>query len=251
MEATDDFDLEEFVGAPSRDYVERQISNRDLAHEIALHEASHFVLNILIEKLELKFDPVKEMIVNPGVNGENRVSGLTSPFYHIADKQLMEQKTYSWYMENKRRAISKILSSLAGFASAKTLPNNSEYFINRYLETDDPLQLKYYRLSALNSLDPPPTDFVTVDDFLKMVRCQRDFWTLKKMIIDDLVEFLQDPSIKPVVGYVKNQLLKNRGKLIRGKRLKKIKLEARRLLNKVTITPFLDKYEPLIVPKPT
>ena len=115
-----------------KDYV-----HDDLLTEIALHEASHFVFSVLVEKLNLGFTPVRYIILTPETTNERGerkfpsglVRGFAPPLRYNEHTGFNQQELSKWYSEDFSRLYGILLELIAGYTSYSFFYKEDDYFI--------------------------------------------------------------------------------------------------------------------------
>lgn len=209
--------------------------------ELAFHEASHFVFDLLIEKMNIGFASVTAIKIDSKDAKGNYVDGCLSPYPGKSkdDFEALKERR-NWYSENRDRFHVKLLSVLAGYTSYQVFIEDTEYFINPGIEVASFSQTGYKKISDLIPFETKnrPTDFETL---FQMLIYNRD-WSEKRLReIQAIIKLIMaNPSVSTAIGFVKNYLIKNEGREISGIELQVLKKETRRQLKRVSFKPYLE-----------
>lgn len=211
----------------------------DLIKELAFHEASHLVFDIISEKLDLGFSPIEAIKITPNDPKGNYVRGFHSPYPN--GDSLSALKKRKWYFEkeneNHNRLFVKVLGALAGYTSYQVFMEDSLYFINPVIEETESVTLNYYRIDCLP--DHRPSDFQIVYEMLGWINQD----TIKRIKeIQEVVKIIaRHPSVSNAIGFVKNYLLKNVGSEISGTEMDNLKRVVHMQTTKISMEKYLNQ----------
>lgn len=221
--------------------MKQEIDIKKLAESTAYHEASHFVLALLINKL-------------------NKPSGITisvewgKPYDNKVIAQVSPEDDSSSIFGN-------CFILLSGHYSYKVfIEQNTDYFFRDILPTSDgciilteksvlkPTGL-YERLRKIDEYIRNEDIVRTVNFLEKLCENNMSYSTpLGKIKLHDMISFLQDQlhkimckkHVKDAIELVKEKLLKNNGKLIENGDLDELTLKTEKLIKNVDVVEYLD-----------
>jgi hypothetical protein len=234
-------------------YKERDVIIKSLKNELAFHEASHLVFACMALKCLNGFIPMQHIIScaeKVHEKGFNVASGL-APSVPNSTCPIGggEPKSYiTFYNEDRKRLVAKILSTVAGFSSYQVFMkfmDKEEYFIGCI--QDKPLlnnfqSIKYYRKEY--ALPSGATDFkgilVKLETYYSLDYDKSAEAIVKLIAI--VQELMNIPAINHSIRFVKNRLLKSPCTKIEGQHLTLMVKEVKRLTNKIPFESILEKY---------
>jgi hypothetical protein len=215
--------------------VEKEIDYKNFLIELAYHEASHFVFDQLILKMDLGFAPVCSIFVH--ADRKNKILGGEVSVLEKAIKN-----PYVFYGQNPKRLYAFLLVTLAGYTSRLTFIDNDPFFISEpdFKECTEG-KLYYYSLDFLpRSVDDVRKTQDYIRDFLKIPRSyQKEMIT---SLVEDIRLVMNKTAIKLAIGYVKNKLVNSNGSKIVGKELDIIKWKTDILISKISLEDTISKY---------
>ncbi|WMX16581.1 hypothetical protein [Aureispira sp. CCB-E] len=216
--------------------VEKEIDYKNFLIELAYHEASHFVFDQLILKMNLGFTPVCSMFVH--ADKENKIlEGKVSLLERTNNKS-----PYAFYKQNPMRLYAFLLVTLAGYTSRLVFIDNDPFFISKTdLKNYTDGKLFYYSLDILpRDVDDVRKTQDYIREFLKIQRNQQ-----KEMItslVADIELLMEKPAMNLAIRYVKNILIENNGTEIIGQELESVRWKTDILLSKISLEDTISKY---------
>lgn len=242
MEDNTEFDFELFINdgmpLPPPCSIPKEYNQAGFLNELAFHEASHFVFDILGKRLSLGFSPIEAIKISPTDPKGNYVRGFHSPFPETDAMSGINRK--KWYFENEsqkhNRLFTKALSLIAGYTSYQIFVEDTPHFINPKIEEGGNSFPNYHRIDCLP--DPPPSDFQLLSEMLGWIGQNS---TKKVLEIQNVVKkIMHHPSVANAIRFVKNYLLKNIGREISGTELNYLKRGVERQIQKISLEKYLD-----------
>jgi len=259
-----DFNLEDlfFADFPEEER-EQEFELKDfdysaILEEVALHEASHFVLGVLVKRLNLGFTPINGLIIKVEtdfVGGETMGGGPAVSNYDLVG-------AINWLKENPKRIIAKFLSTIVGYATYKFFFNDSEYFISfKSNEAQYKEKVIYYNLkTALKQNDRSSrklgtrpisriTDYRIINDYFKYLEIH-DFeqkLEICEFAITIVIDLLNRNAIQLSIRRVKNILKQKNGVKLEGHELHTIFEIVDNMTKKISLIPYISKFEKMLL----
>lgn len=220
--------------------------------EIAFHEASHFVMGRLINKLNIGFREATSITIDSRGKKSGVVTGfggsydMDTPYWTESNKARFE----AFYSEDVRRIWAESLNLIAGYASYKLFISDQEDFIS-YLETSESTEVVMHTLSTVPHhfrYTPGNKEPVGVNDFAK-IRDRLSFIEIvdkeeRVEVYNSLLEvackIMKIRAVEYAIRYIKNRLIAYDGKIIEGDYFKHITEVVERGISKVDISSFVE-----------
>jgi hypothetical protein len=233
------WDLEDYILADNnernKNRIETEIDYDNFLIELAYHEASHFVFDQLILKMDLGFSPVTRIFVHCSredkiLNGV--VTGLGG----------YEGSSNSFYRGDNSRVYARLLTTLAGYTSRLVFIDDSPFFISEAdLDNYTNGKLFYYTIeTAPRKISDVRKTKDYIQQYLDFSIAQRD--KLINSLIEDIKLLMKTPAMKLAIGYVKNVLVQHNGVEVIGRALEHIKLKIDILSSKIYLEDTISKY---------
>ena len=211
--------------------------------ELAFHEASHFVFDCMLLKMDLDFTPLESIIVSTTDPDKNGVNGVTP---NLPEERMHDFWLKKFYIEeeNMIRLTGNILCTIAGYCSYKKYIGNfeSQDFIGQFEEGSN--LMKYYNLENVPTFEnntevKPIKDFVIIKH--KLLSLANESYYNKRAnfikactnFINEALQLMNIKSVNYSIRFIKNQLIKNKNKEINGQELAILVKEVQRFTNKV------------------
>lgn len=242
-------DYEVIVGAPEPPppYLQKDYNHDNLLHEIAIHEASHFVFSILLEALKFNFTQVKYIIIQPEINNnvqkispKGLVHGFGPPLAHHVLTGYNMEELKEWYLQDCKRLFGTMLKSIAGYTSNRVFSKEDTYFIS--LPDNNLRNVNYYTLkTAPESI----SDISIIKERSNIINISsnKEKLDLLQELSDSAKKITDNYSVKKAIKITASALLKNPGKKIEGKELEKLKSTLKHVLKGISLLPVLYEFE--------
>lgn len=200
--------------------------------EIAFHEASHFVFQCLLFQLSLGFKPDHKIEYC-----YKRLNGKVEGFVPASDKAMSsDYELRRWYIQDHKRTIARILSTLAGHASCKYFfRKNDEYFIS------DPnlekLTVKFYRIRGFpfSNLSDGSHDIENIKRYLSYIQKADCFEKTTEYFLEEVLFLMREQPIENAIRHVKDEIIKRDCHCIEGEALDRLKKKVLQLTRTVSI----------------
>ena len=246
--------------SPQQLFEEKEIKNNTFAKELAFHEASHLVIERLVNKLDLGFSEPISMYIDTEkrigcVHGFGFSTGKTIDYW----TKLNEEKFTQFYKTDTRRIWAECLTLIAGYGSYKVYIEETDYFIGHIDSNSN--KAKMYKLGNVphgtlfgraNKYHTDVSDFAKIKERLSMIKICEDDQRLQvyQKLLDDISLIMKIPAVENAIRYAKNRLLyadgKGEGKvkgIIEGKRFEYCKFFVDKLIKRVKIEDVLRSYD--------
>lgn len=230
-------------------YEERTFSLDQLGEELAFHEASHFVFELLIAKISSRTE-VEHIIACAekfNLEGFNRVSGGMPKLEKLSARReegALPLELIEHYKDIRNLAL-QLLVKIAGYSSFQVFIKNKKYYINPSAELIDPAKhlykAKYYNQD--NSITSDTDDFANINKKLEIYfrdqgkKEDSDIKRIKaiRILTNAAQKLMKMQAVFCSIKMVKKALLKNECQKIEGNELKILKDEVSRQINKIPI----------------
>ena len=197
---------------PRRPFIAASVNKENVINELAYHEAAHFVLRRLVQKLGLDFPVTQWICVTVQENEKVILDGMVNYTYDIAGN------SFDFAIDNDNKRFAKLFITGVGYCSYQFLkkiePNS--FFISLYerdqnWENGD-LTMHYYTLKGAMQSN-------RVGDIREILRIlEQDFqiqgFNPKKEIIISFFKIIGEIlALEPVwnaIEHTKNQLIKSK-----------------------------------------
>ncbi len=239
---------------------EKKLKVKEATIETAYHEASHYVIGVLVSKNYPEF--LMPYIIDFYFQ-ENQPLSDGKPFLcqvgTLTSFKVTNDEIYEFYREDRKRAFLECYTRLAGFCSYPVFINKEEelyIFDSIHIEENEPLNsivdVSYHsfdeiwydfnqgRLESKHAQHDISATSYTLT-FLKMSRDEKD--NVINSMINDLKDILSNEQIMQAVELVKDYLIKHNGSTLEGKLLEEIQNQVIELVNGFDLEPYLAKYE--------
>jgi len=237
-------------GAPEPPPIKRDapLVVEDMVTEIAYHEASHFVIGILVLKLDLNFKPYQSIEINVSVDAMTGVcKGMQPPIPQ--EDQHKPGLDALFFKEDKNRIFGKLFSVIVGYESYKVFIDDDKYFIGHTELLNYKNTMWYYKLEHVlkrcTSKGSFIKDYYLVNKILGFGGY--DSYEEKLEIViriqNDLKELLNIQCVADSIRYVANALIEKNGSVIGDAELEVITEKVKRNINKIPIMSYLNQYE--------
>lgn len=250
---SDDLSFDDF-SPPGMPKPEKRVESRafdfePMLDEVAIHEASHFVFNVLVLRLKLGFTDlygVKIKVDDEFAGGETE--GCLPPV-DAGDPEGRNQ----WFIENPKRIWARFFSTMVGYVTYKSFLNDDDYFIGRRTGLiQDKERVYYYNLkSALKENPYVPKkhsrihDFFLINKYFQLLGIE-DFSRKQEVcevVIKELMKLLAKESIRRSIEYVKNILKSNNNRKIEQEELEEMHDQVNELTKNVSLADLVKEYE--------
>lgn len=239
MWSVDDVNFEE-EEENSNKSKEIEIDYNQFLIELAYHEASHFVFDQLILKMDLGFHQIESIFVHCEKESKT-IKGVVSGL----GKSITDLRKF--YKADTRRVYARLITTLAGYTSRTVFIKDdidSSFFISKADLSDNYKNgmLYYYSIEiAPSAIDDIRKTKAYLKEYLQ-VKTTNDKDIAIHRLVSDIQSLMETPAIHSAIGYVKNTLVKNNGTQIVGKELNFVKLKTGILLSKVSLEDTIEKY---------
>lgn len=235
---------------------------QQLAHELAFHEAGHFVFNCLGLQNTKGFSSNEYMSIYPekshleNENG-NMVMGFLPDFSgqtmyaSIKNPEPIEYREF--YRNNKQGLIAKLLALAAGYATYKVFVKNEEYSISDYIRFDEKqslingfksFEVEYYHEQTDHIKNC--SDFRKIGIKLKTYYGIEDFKTRLESISNILCicrQIMRQPVVFESIHEVARILLNNQCQIIKGLDIQELESKIRTKIKDVAYSKILNEYK--------
>lgn len=191
--------------------IEKELNSKEFVKEVALHEASHYVLGRLIVRLGLGFQEVNQINFCISLEQEKLEANVGVFWPKLPEVVIIsknEEKIKAYYVENTHRVFAEIFSLLAGYASYLVFIEDSEYFVSEIDLLNNKSKIWYVDLdwAFTSSL----FDFDKARKQLNYLGCTsaEDQKEKMKLCINYLRQILSKKAVYQSIGYVKNQIFR-------------------------------------------
>lgn len=253
MDENEKFNWEEWqndgITMPPAASISHPYDEELLLKEIAIHEASHFVFDILAEKANIGFKRVASIEVMPASVNDGKIkfpTGLTHGFgCPLAQKPFPSQKEVdNWYVSDKsrKRIFFRLFGLLSGFTSYKTFFQNTDYFIGYADANLNQSQIPFFKLDTLNFNFISDFDKAQKQLVLLGITAKSKQRAFMQKLITEIKLVMDKKQISASIQFVADNLLEAKGKKIQGRELEKIRNKVNRMTKGISIDKQLRKY---------
>lgn len=239
----------------------RTVDDHNLAFELAIHEASHFVFNCLglINLEQFTSNEYMSICLEKFDSDFNAVMG----FLPDVPKSTMYAKNYNthpdgyqkFYKDDRRRILAKLLALAAGYASYQVFIEPQDYFISNDIKERERngndkrlFDVEYYHIN---------TDKIKeCSDFYEIAIMLKDYYGLdnyqeRLKVISETVAYVQNImkriEISESIKVVANILLENQCRKIEGIKIRCLEKEICTKLKNVSYLGILEKFKMKVV----
>lgn len=229
----------------------RPIVHEEFVNELAFHEASHFVLGRLVNKLNLGFNDAVSIYIDSKVRKRGQVSGFGGDFNseHEYWSNQNRKRFKEFYTDEPRRIWAESLVLIAGYASFKLFISDREDFIS-YLHSDESTQLAMHCLKTVphhfwythaNKYLSGVSDFAKIKERLLFIQTIKEHDLIKnyEKLLTVASDIMSVRAVECAIRFVKNKLIGADGEKIEGEPFKRIELFVDNLIKKVDISMML------------
>ena len=233
---------------------EEKLDVERLAEITAYHEASHFILALLMNKFDNSFEKPKKATIKV-IIGERYNAEITVNIPGILHKELANDETL-----RIKQIFGSCFVLLSGYYSYNVFyPGDSNYIME--FDMDDRVKKKVAKYTNLK--------FIKLDEILENLKYYGEGDDVKKFstlihkefnipsdpdviaelhqiigfLFYQLDNMLNENAIKDAIELVKDKLIENNGKVIEGKDLKDLIVKTEHRIINVDITKYLDACE--------
>jgi len=233
---------------------EEKLDVERLAEITAYHEASHFILALLMNKFDNSFEKPKKATIKV-IIGERYKAEITVNIPGILHKELANDETL-----RIKQIFGSCFVLLSGYYSYNVFyPGDSNYIME--FDMDDRVKKKVAKYTNLK--------FIKLDEILENLKYYGEGDDVKKFstlihkefnipsdpdviaelhqiigfLFYQLDNMLNENAIKDAIELVKDKLIENNGKVIEGKDLKDLIVKTEHRIINVDITKYLDACE--------
>lgn len=230
---------------------EAQLVIEDMVTEIAYHEASHFVIGILVLNLDLSFMPYSSIEINVSEENVSGVCNGMTPTISPQDDPYTPNVAAPFFKEDKNRIFGKLFSVIAGYESYKKFLQDDDCFIGHTDLINDKDKMWYYSLKYILKQATIKINFSLIKDYCLVDKILNyggyESYEKKMEIViriqNDLKELMSNQSVVDSIQYVKNALIEKNGSVIKERELEVITEKVKRNTNSISILNYLNKYE--------
>ena len=238
---------------------EEKLDVERLAEITAYHEASHFILALLMNKFDNSFEKPKKATIKV-IIGERYKAEITVNIPGILHKELANDET-----QRIRQTFGSCFVLLSGYYSYNVFYDGNGSSIMETVSPEDceenilakDFEMKLFTLNdKLDDILYHPF-YGENHDFRKTIDLLRKLWECTEnhnlndlsehaivlFLFNELQKLMEGEAVKDSIELVKNELLKNNGKVIEGKDLNDLIANAAELIVNVDITEYLDACE--------
>jgi len=238
---------------------EYELDVERLAKITAYHEAAHFVLQLLMNKFDSSFEKPSEATIKV-IIGEPYGGQIISPLPGVLHKELANDET-----QRVRQTFGSCFVLLSGYYSYNVFYDGNGSSIMETVSPEDreknilakDFEMKFFTLNdKLDDILYHPF-YGENHDFRKTIDLLRKLWECREnnnlndlsehaivlFLLNELQKLMEGEAVKDSIELVKNELLKNNGKVIEGKDLNDLIANAEGLIVNVDITEYLDACE--------
>ena len=227
----------------------KQVTFSQFRNEIAFHEASHFVFNVITLK---HFN--KQLVINYAIccperiNEEKIIDGKVEDYNVVNVKASKSEDWYGfhdYFRKDRRKLVASLLVAIAGYSSYQLFVENSEFYIFSEVEFDTPNKgcctIKYCSLTGYRYCRT--CDFGMIQERLESY--YRYDYSDRMKAIEILTNVVQDlmrrPEVKASIELVKEKLLKNECQKIQGTELNILVEKVEKLTTQIQIDDILER----------
>jgi len=233
----------------------KKLDVKSFAEITAYHEASHFVLTLLMNKFDSSFEKPSEATIKV-IIGESYKGQIISPLPGVSEeKELANDETL-----RIKQIFGSCFVLLSGYYSYNVFyPGDSNYIME--FDMDDRVKKKVAKYTNLK--------FIKLDEILENLKYYGEGDDVKKFstlihkefnipsdpdviaelhqiigfLFYQLDNMLNENAIKDAIELVKDKLVENNGKVIEGKDLEDLIVKTEHRIINVDITKYLDACE--------
>lgn len=229
-------------------FIIKPLDENALLHEIAIHEASHFVFALLLENLDLGFLMVSHIIIEPEqIDQEGKITppqgevggfGASVPYIQNTLEHDPDELK-NWYLEDPRRIWGNCLQAVAGFTSYRVFFDEDEYFIGYPYSDNIPGQEIYYTIKSVYLCIP---DIKKIRRYLHYTDVTHldDFKNYLQNLSNKAKEIIKIPKIKEAIEQTTNLLLSKVGFAIEEEELIDLRQRVTPLLEGISLTEVIE-----------
>lgn len=226
----------------------RPIKQNEFVIELAFHEASHFVLGRLVNKLEIGFKHADSILIDSIDRKGGEVSGFGGDFQSevVYWTNSNRQRFTNFFTKDEKRIWADSLVLIAGYASYKLFVSDQEDFIS-YIESDEWTEIEMHSIKTV----PHHYWYTQVDKYLVGVS---DFAKIKErlafigiiesedrienynLLLEAVSDIMKTRAVELAIRYVKNRLKAADGNKIEGSAFEQIVCFTDNLISKIDIS---------------